>query len=256
MKQLLAFTKKEFMESGRNGRILILGMLFLAFGIMNPAIAKLTPWLMEMVSDQMAETGMILTPVEVDAMASWTQYYKNMPMAVIIVVLMFGGAFATEYQKGTLVNVVTKGMVRWKIVISKLAVMLLLWTMGYFLCYGVTYVYTGYYWDNGTVSNLFPAAVLFWLGGIWILTVVALASTITGTTAMVLMFTFVAYLVSYLLSMIPKLAQFMPTHVMSVMELLTGQSESADFVWTVCVVVILCVLNIAASIFFFNRKQL
>ena len=50
MKQLAAFTQKEFLELFRTGRFLILAIIFLLFGIMNPAIAKLTPWMMELFS--------------------------------------------------------------------------------------------------------------------------------------------------------------------------------------------------------------
>ena len=45
MKSLIAFIKKEWMEQVRSGRLLILLILFTLFGIMNPAIAKLTPWM-------------------------------------------------------------------------------------------------------------------------------------------------------------------------------------------------------------------
>ena len=64
----------------RSGRLMILGLLFVLFGIMNPAIAKLTPWLLETLSDSLAESGMIVTDVKVSAMDSWVQFYKtNMP---------------------------------------------------------------------------------------------------------------------------------------------------------------------------------
>ena len=47
MKSLIAFMKKEWMDLVRSGRLMILLVIFLLFGIMNPAIAKLTPWMME-----------------------------------------------------------------------------------------------------------------------------------------------------------------------------------------------------------------
>ena len=47
MKSLLAIMKKEYLATVRTGKIVILVLLFVLFGIMNPAIAKLTPWLME-----------------------------------------------------------------------------------------------------------------------------------------------------------------------------------------------------------------
>ena len=51
MRALLAFLKKEWMETVRSGKLLLLIIIFTIFGIMNPAIAKLTPWLMEMMAD-------------------------------------------------------------------------------------------------------------------------------------------------------------------------------------------------------------
>ena len=60
MKTLMAFMKKEWMEQIRSSRLFILGLIFLAVGIMNPAFAKLTPWLMEMVAETMEESGLAL----------------------------------------------------------------------------------------------------------------------------------------------------------------------------------------------------
>ena len=50
MSGFTAFLKKEARESLRSGKLVILASLFLLFGIMNPAIAKLTPWMLEMMS--------------------------------------------------------------------------------------------------------------------------------------------------------------------------------------------------------------
>ena len=98
MKTLMAFMKKEWMEQIRSSRLFILGLIFLAVGIMNPAIAKLTPWLMEMVAESMEEAGLAVVEVKVDAMTSWTQFYKNIPMALIAFVLLQSNIFTKEYQ--------------------------------------------------------------------------------------------------------------------------------------------------------------
>lgn len=57
MRQLSAFLRKEGMEFIRTGKIWILLIIFILFGIMNPAIAKLTPWMVETMSDSLAESG-------------------------------------------------------------------------------------------------------------------------------------------------------------------------------------------------------
>ena len=108
MKTFIAFQKKELTEQLRGGHILILGILFMLFGIMNPAIAKLTPWMMELLSDSLAENGMVITEIPVDALTSWTQFYKNIPMALIVFVLITCGTLTAECQKGTLIPVLTK----------------------------------------------------------------------------------------------------------------------------------------------------
>ena len=69
-----AFLKKEWMEWIRTGRALVLVTVFVILGIMNPAFAKLTPWLMEIMSDSLSGAGLITTDVQIDAMTSWTQF--------------------------------------------------------------------------------------------------------------------------------------------------------------------------------------
>ena len=88
MKTLMAFMKKEWMEQIRSSRLFILGLIFLAVGIMNPAFAKLTPWLMEMVAETMEESGLVVVEVKVDAMTSWTQFYKNISTVLIAFFLL------------------------------------------------------------------------------------------------------------------------------------------------------------------------
>ena len=113
------------MEQLRTGRFTVLMIVFLLFGIMNPALAKLTPWLMETLSGTLAEAGVTFTSVTVDAMTSWTQFYKNIPMVLILFVLMTSGTFTAEYQKGTLIPVLTKGLKRGKVLAAKALAMLI-----------------------------------------------------------------------------------------------------------------------------------
>ena len=133
MKSLLAFIKKETMEQLRSGRLIILGILFVLLGIMNPAVAKLTPWMLEIFADSLAESGMTVTNVTVSAMDSWVQFFKNIPIGLIAFVLLQSSIFTKEYGSGTLVLSLTKGLARFKVVISKTAVLAVLWTLGYWL---------------------------------------------------------------------------------------------------------------------------
>ena len=178
MRSLLSFIKKEWMEHFRSGRLLILGMIFVLFGIMNPAIAKMTPWLMETMADSLAESGLIVSEVKVTALDSWMQFYKNAPMALIVFVLMESSIFTKEYQSGTLVLALTKGLERYKVVVAKSFVLFVMWTVGYWLCFGITYLYNAYFWDNSIAKKLMFSVVCWWIFGLWVISLLVLFSVL------------------------------------------------------------------------------
>ena len=167
MKSLLAFMKKEWMEQVRSGRLLILVIIFILLGIMNPAVAKLTPWLLEMMADSLKASGMTVTAVTVSAMDSWVQFFKNAPMGLIAFILLESSIFTKEYHSGTLVLALTKGLDRHKVVISKAIILTLLWTVCYWFCFTITFGYNTYFWDNSIAQNLFFFCHL--LVAVWII---------------------------------------------------------------------------------------
>ena len=256
MRAFLAFFKKELLETVRSGKLTVLGLLFFLFGVMNPAIAKLTPWLLETLSDSLAENGMTVTAVTVDALTSWTQFFKNVPMALIVFVLMYSGSFTKEYADGTLIPILTKGLPRYKVVLSKTLTELLVWSLGYWLCFGVTYGYNAYFWDNSAAQNLLFSVVCWWLFGIWVVALSLLFSTLTESNTGVLLGTGGAVLASYLLGLLPKLQAYVPTKLMDGNSLIYGM-DGADSYWKalliVCGISLICV---AISIPVFNKKQL
>ena len=256
MKSLLAFMKKEYLETARTGKIIILILLFVLFGIMNPAIAKLTPWMMEMMSDAMAESGLIVTNIQVDAMTSWTQFFKNIPMALIAFVLIFSDIFTKEYKSGTLLLVLTKGLSRYKVVLAKTLLLLSLWTFGYGICFAVTYGYNAYFWDNGIADNLFSPAAIWWLFGIWVLCLIILFSSLLQNNTGVSLCTGGTVLFAYLLNILPKIKGYSPAMLINANPLLAGAEGIDAYAKAIIIAVISGVVCIAASIPVMNKKQL
>lgn len=256
MKTLMAFMKKEWMEQIRSSRLMILGLLFLAFGIMNPAIAKITPWLMEMMAESMEEAGLAVLEVKVDAMTSWTQFYKNVPMALIAFVLLQSNIFTKEYQSGTLILALTKGLERYKVVIAKVIVLISTWTAGYWLCYGVTYAYNSYFWDNSIASHLGIAAMYWWLIGIWVIALMTLFSVMSSSNSNVLLGTGGVFFAVYMLSLIPKLKEFMPTELMGGMNLLMDATKLSDYTKSLIVAGVTMMVCLLMSIPLFNKRRL
>ena len=256
MKTLMAFMKKEWMEQIRSSRLMILGLIFLAFGIMNPAIAKITPWIMEMLAETMEESGLAVVEVKVDAMTSWTQFYKNVPMALIAFVLLQSNIFTKEYQSGTLILALTKGLERYKVVLAKTIVLISTWTAGYWLCYGVTYAYNAYFWDNSIASHLGMAALYWWLIGIWVIALMILFSVMSSSNSGVLLGTGGVFFAVYLLSLIPKLKEYMPTQLMDGMNLLMKATEPGEYTKSLIVAGLTMMVCFIISILLFNKRRL
>ena len=106
MKTFIVFLKKEILEQIRTKKLMILGLLFIFFGILNPLTAKMTPWLLEVLSESMESSGINITIVEITALDSWVQFFKNIPMLLIIFILMQSNVFSKEYQNQILYNLV------------------------------------------------------------------------------------------------------------------------------------------------------
>lgn len=256
MKTLFAFAKKEWMDLVRSGRLMILTILFVLLGILSPAIAKLTPWMMESMADAMADTGLVISAVRVDALTSWTQFFKNVPMGLIAFVLIQSSIFTKEYQSGTLVLVLTKGLDRFKVVLAKCGIVTLLWTVCYWACFGITWVYTDYFWDNGIVNNLAVAALNWWLFGLWVVEAMVLFSTICRSNTGVLMGVGGVVVGSYMLSMVPKVAPYLPTKLMDSAGLMTGAATPADSWEAVVIVAVMTVAFVVASIPVMNKRRI
>ena len=256
MKPFLAFTRKELLAQFRTGKVTILGILLVLFGIMNPAIAKLTPWLMEMMADSLAESGMIITDITVTAMDSWVQFFKNIPMALIVFVLMQSSIFTREYQTGTLVLSLTKGLPRSTVLIAKTVILTLFWSAGYWLCFGITYGYNAYFWDNAIAQNLLFSALCWWVFSLWILALLVFFSTLSVSSAVVLVGTGGVVFASTLLSMIPKVSKYLPTQLSDGNSLIYGLAAADQYFPALIVAIAMAILCFGASIPIFNKKQL
>ena len=243
------FTVKELLELRRSGRLLIFTVIFILLGVMNPATAKLTPWLMKTMADSLEASGLTVTEYTVTAMDSWAQFFKNMPsMALLITVVMFGGFFTSEYSKGTLIPLLAKGLSRNAVAAAKTFTMLLVWSAGYWLSYGITYAYSEYYWDNSVVNNFAFAAFGLWLFGVLLLCCVVFFSSFASSAAQVLLGVGAVYVAMTLAGMVGTISDYLPTFLTQSGDLLTGKAQPGDYTAAFCVTAAACVVLLVTSV--------
>ena len=251
----MAFLKKEIKEYLRSGRFLILGILAVIFGIMNPVIAKLTPKFIEMLGEQMQESGMQVSIVKVDAFASWQQYYKNLPMLLLIFLLLCAGSFTKEYAKGSLVLVVTKGYPRRNIYIAKVLTMTAAYTAVSLICFGITFFYTGYYWDNTIVAHPFAAALMYWLFGLFMLAVMIFFSTFLTDTGAVCGAAAGTLIFIYILGIIPKAGKYLPTKLCEGEKIIKKAEKLSGFGPAAAITAALVIALLSAGCILFKKAS-
>lgn len=254
MRAYFSFTKKEFTESLRTYKLAIMLAVFLLFGIMSPLFAKLTPELLKSISIE----GMVISAYEPTAMDSWAQFFKNVgQMGMIVLVIIFAGIMANEFSRGTLVNILTKGMKRHMVILSKFTVATVIWTLSYLLCLAVTYGYTAYFWEPAGLHHVFLAFFSPWVFGILLLTLLILGGTLFKTFSGSLLLCGGTVAVMSLLNIIPKVQKYNPIILFGDnTALLTDVKAAADVIPALAICAVLIILLIVASIVVFNKKQL
>ena len=254
MKGYLAFTKKEFTEQLRTFKWLIVFSVFFVFGMMSPLLAKLMPEIFAGMKMQ----GMEFIIPEPTVMDAYGQFFKNISqMGIFVILLVFGGMISNELTKGTLINVLAKGLPRHTVILSKYTAAVVLWTAGYLLAVATTYGYTTYLFDNLVVENLAFSLFCLWLFVCFLLSLIILSSTIATGNFGGLILSGAALLLMLMLNIFPKAEKFNPITLASKnMALLLGEQQVSDLmvtVWVTCVLTIGCLV---ISIVLFNKKKL
>lgn len=256
MRSLLAFTKKEFTEHIRSVRFYILIAVTVFFGITNPIIAKVTPMLLELLSDSLEMSGMEIVQVSATAMDSWVQYFGNLPVCIITFILIESRIFTSEYRSGTLILSLTKGLSRYKVVVSKAFVLAFIWTAVYWLYFLATYIGTLAIFDEHTAVNLAFSAVCYWVFGLFVAMLVVLFSAVGKTNIFVLLGCGGVVFITYILSLLPKIKNYTPMYLTDGYSLVYGVSTPSDYAVPFIITVALTALCIGASVVIFNKKKL
>lgn len=254
MRGYYAFVKKELLEQLRTFKWLIVLSVFFLFGMMSPVMAKLLPDIMS----GMEIEGMVIVMPEPTQMDAYGQFFKNFTqMGILIVLLVFGGTLSSELVKGTLVNILAKGLPRTTVILSKYTAAVLLWTIGYLLAGLTAYGYTEYLFQDSKVDNLLFAMFCLWLFGVFILALIMLSSTMAPGNFGGLVLSAVAIVAMLMMDIVPKTHPYNPITLASEnVALLSGATELKELYATMIITVILTLGCLSGAVLLFGKKKL
>jgi len=249
-----AFLKKEIVEYAKTYKLLIMLVIFAVFGITNPLMAKLMPEILgSLVTD-----GIVITMPEATAFDAWMQFFKNATqMGLIVIVILTSGVLSSELSRGTLINLLTKGLSRTAVIVSKYTCMVIVWTASIALCFGLTYGYTVYLFPEDEVSNLLFSVFCLWLFGLFLLAAILLSAVLTKSSYGCLLITGVAVVVCMLVNMIPAAHGYNPISLATDnMRLITNSTEVYSLYSAIIIATLLSLLFVSISVLVFRKKQL
>lgn len=139
MTGLMALLKKEILEQWRTYKLLIVGGIFLFFGITTPLMLKYLPQIIELAGSSGMEIN-IPPPTAVESLVEYAGTVGQ--LGVLIAVLMMMGSIANELRHGTAVMTLSKPVSRAAFVNAKFIASSLTFLVSLILasvfCYGYT----------------------------------------------------------------------------------------------------------------------
>lgn len=250
----IAFLKKEALEYVRTYRLFILLMVFLVLGFLNPITAKYTPVLMS----QILPDGMQMELPEPTVFDTWAQFFKNVfQMGVIVVVIMYASLLSGELNKGTLINMLTKGLSRDDVILAKFTMASLIWTLCFLVSTFVTYSYSLLFWESYFSTPLAFALCMLWIFGIFLISLVLLGQAITKTASGGLLLSALGVVICMLLTIVPSISTYSPAVLMqNNMALVQESSTIMDCLPAVGITILLIICTVSLTIFIFRKRQL
>lgn len=252
MTGLIPMLKKEWLENSRSHKALALLLISIIFGILGPLTALLMPEIMAGILPKKLQEA-IPDPTYLD---SYSQYFKNInQLGLILLVFLFSGSLTQEFTRGTLINLITKGLSKKAIILEKFIMMTLIWSISYILGSLTQYAYTLYYFNNHGQHKLIVYGTS-WIFGLLLLSLILFYSVIFRKTAGVLiacLMTIVAFFISGFFKVTKEWNPMLLIQKQS--QILSGQYDIKDLLQPTLLVIGIILISLISAKVIFEKSE-
>nr|UWI50491.1 ABC transporter permease [Clostridioides difficile] len=251
MREYIVFTKKEFIENLRNYKLFSLVTLFLILGISSPLSAKFMPDLIAHFAPTLKVTA---APTALD---SWTQFSSNISgLGMSLTLIIFCNILSNEYSKGTLVIMLTKGLSRSSVILSKFSVTVIIMSIGFWFSFLAAYGYTIYFWPDANLYHIVFSAFSLWLIGIMYISILILGCVLFKSAFPSVLLVLVSTIAISLLSLPKQLAPYSPNFITSKnIDLISGKVLASEFIIPIILTIIISIVYLLLAVILFKKKQ-
>ena len=249
-----AFLYKEFKEILRTPKIIILPAVFTFFGILSPLTGR---YMNEILAFSLKGQMEIKLP-ESTYFDSYGQFFKNLTsICIIIVILTFMGTVTDEKTRGSAALILTKCVSRANFILGKFFACTSLFTFAYVLSIAVCLYYTYFLFHIFLIPNLWLSLLMFWIYGIFIISITIFASILGKSTMTAAVLSFLGFVAISFLTFIPYVGKYTPGSLSNLcMEVLTGVKAAEQALYPIIATAVLTIFTIISSIFVFKRQEI
>lgn len=171
MRVFLVQLRKELRELVRTRKLFIVVVVLLAFGLMSPIFAKITPDLLEALGEDQLAGVQIIIP-EPSTRDANEQFVKNTTQFGLLLAVLVGfGAIVGERERGQLALIFPHPLPRRVFVLAKFAALAILFGVALLVGAIADYAYTALLFDAPDAGGFLALVALLY---VWLLCLIAL----------------------------------------------------------------------------------
>ena len=243
---------KEISEQWRTGRLPVVAVIFLFFGLASPVLAKYTPDIVKLAASSIDIH--VPTPTVKDAVA---QLIKNLSqVGVLTAILLAMGSVAGEKESGTAAFVLVKPVNRFAFLAAKFSGLAMTMAAAVVLCGLAAYLYTWLLFAPLSVLGFGAACLVILLGLLELAAVTFLGSTLVRSSVPAAGIGLVALVVAGIVSSVPNVGHFTPFGLNELASDLALQQTATGWVWPLLANAGFVVVTLTASWLVFRRQEI
>lgn len=238
MKGFGALFKKEIMEQLRTYRVVVVGGVFLLFGLTTPLLLKYLPEFIKLAGEQMQVT--VPPPTAAQSLVEYSGTIGQIGVLVAVLVVM--GCVANELQRGTAVITLSKPASKAAFVTAKLAAMSLTFLASLAVASAVCLGYTVWLIGPADARSFFALNLLVAVFLVFCLAVTVLFSSLFRSSLAAGGISIALLVAQAGLSVLPFIGDYMPGKLLGWGNALFGGTKSYWPAFAITVILtVLCV---------------
>lgn len=249
----LIFLKKELFESIKTSKALIIAAIFVFFALVSPVTARYVNEILASVGD--LGDFKLPDPTYID---SFTQFFKNYnTVGMLALIFAFMGTLSREKESKTVYLMLTKGLSRKNMYLSKFFSATIVYTIVYIISALIFHLYTVILFGDFSNDKILLAYFIYWFYGIFTISMTVFFSNISNSISVVATLSIVSYFILTFLTMVDVIKFFIPATLSAIpMELITGTLNNNDYIITIVSTFCLVIILIISGINIFKEQEL